>query len=186
MNRREAIKQTTVLMGSVLTPGLVGAVLDGCTVRKKLNWAPVFLTKDESVVAGQIAERIIPRTETPGALEVGVDQFIDTMLARVYSAEDGKTYKQGLEKIDRISKDLHQRKFINLNAEEKDEVLKKLEHSKEKVFSISKELTLIGYFTSEMGMKSNFEYRPIPGSYDPCISYAPGDKVWIGNQVFNK
>jgi len=185
MERREAIQRTALLMGTALTPGLATAILGGCAPKVELNWTSQFLSGEEAFVAGQIADRIIPRTETPGALDVGVDQYIDKMLLDVYSKEDGNSFREGIKKLNSSSKDHFGRKFTNLSPEEMDSMLKKFESEDERVFRISKELTLIGYFTSEEGMKSNFEYRPIPGGYEDCVDHKSGDKVWIGNHVFN-
>lgn len=185
MDRREAIQRTTLIMGTALTPGIATAILGGCTPKVELNWTPKFLSVEEADLAGQIADRIIPPTETPGALDVGVDQYIDRMLFEVYSEEDGSSYKQGLARINSRCKDEFGKNFVKLSHEEKDSILENFESENDRIFQLSKELTLIGYFTSEQGMKSNFEYRPIPGKYDDCVDYKPGDKVWIGNHVFN-
>ena len=185
MDRREAIQRTTLLIGTALTPGLATAILGGCTPKIELGWSPRFLSEEEAAITGQIADRIIPKTETPGALDVGVDQYIDGMLLDVYSEEDGNSFKEGIGKINKYSKEEFGNNFLKLEPEEVDSMLKKFESEKERVFQICKELTLIGYFTSEQGIKSNFEYRPIPGSYEPCLDYNSGDKVWIGNHVSN-
>lgn len=45
-------------------------------------------------------------------------------------------------------------------------------------FRMMKELTLLGYFTSEIGMTKAQRYAETPGKYDPCVPYKPGDKAW--------
>ena len=45
-------------------------------------------------------------------------------------------------------------------------------------FRMMKELTLLGYFTSEIGCKQAQRYAETPGKYDPCVPYKPGDKAW--------
>jgi len=45
-------------------------------------------------------------------------------------------------------------------------------------FRMMKELTLLGYFTSEIGCKQAQRYAETPGRYDPCVPYKPGDKAW--------
>jgi len=185
MNRRDALQRTALIMGTALTPALGSAILNGCVPDIELNWSPRFLTNKQALIAGQMADRIIPATDTPGALDVHVDQFIDYMLEEVYSTEDGGAYRTGIEKINRISKKELGKDFFELTNDKKDMLLLAFDSEDERVFQITKELTLIGYFTSEEGMKSNFEYRPIPGEYKDCVPNNPGDKVWIGNHVFN-
>jgi hypothetical protein len=48
-------------------------------------------------------------------------------------------------------------------------------------FRMMKELTLLGYFTSEIGMTKAQRYIESPGRYDPCVPYAPGEKSWAGH-----
>lgn len=45
-------------------------------------------------------------------------------------------------------------------------------------FSLMKELTLLGFFTSEPGATKALRYSAVPGKYDPCMPYAKGDKAW--------
>ena len=45
-------------------------------------------------------------------------------------------------------------------------------------FRMMKELTMLGYFTSEIGMTKAQRYAETPGKYDPCVPYKPGDKAW--------
>ncbi|HMC56825.1 MAG TPA: gluconate 2-dehydrogenase subunit 3 family protein [Gemmatimonadaceae bacterium] len=48
-------------------------------------------------------------------------------------------------------------------------------------FRMMKELTLLGYFTSEIGMTQAQRYIETPGRYDPCVPYAAGEKNWAGH-----
>jgi hypothetical protein len=45
-------------------------------------------------------------------------------------------------------------------------------------FRLLKELTLLGYFTSEIGYTQAMRYAETPGRFDPCITYTAGDKAW--------
>ena len=45
-------------------------------------------------------------------------------------------------------------------------------------FRMMKELALLGYFTSEIGYTQAMRYEESPGSYEPCVPYAPGEKAW--------
>ncbi len=48
-------------------------------------------------------------------------------------------------------------------------------------FKMMKELTLLGYFTSEIGATRAQRYIESPGRYDPCVPYAPGEKAWAAH-----
>lgn len=45
-------------------------------------------------------------------------------------------------------------------------------------YTMMKQLTLWGYFTSEIGMKQALRFLPIPGRYDGALPYKKGDKAW--------
>jgi hypothetical protein len=45
-------------------------------------------------------------------------------------------------------------------------------------FYMMKQLTMLGYFTSKIGMTQGLRYEPVPGRYDGCIPYKKGDKAW--------
>ena len=45
-------------------------------------------------------------------------------------------------------------------------------------FAIARDLTMLGYFTSEIGATQAYEYIQIPGRYDGCVDLKPGQKVW--------
>ncbi len=47
-------------------------------------------------------------------------------------------------------------------------------------FTLMKQLTLWGYFSSEEGMRRALHYVPVPGRYDACTDYKKGDKVIVG------
>jgi hypothetical protein len=41
-----------------------------------------------------------------------------------------------------------------------------------------KQLTMLGYFTSEVGSTQALRYVPVPGKYEGCIPYKKGDRAW--------
>jgi hypothetical protein len=48
-------------------------------------------------------------------------------------------------------------------------------------FRMMKELSLLGYFTSEIGCTQAQVYEEAPGRYDPCLPYTPGQKAWASH-----
>jgi gluconate 2-dehydrogenase gamma chain len=85
MDRREALKRTAWLMGGVVSAPAIVGILKGCTAKPTIDWKPVFLTEDQAALVTQVADVIIPKTDTPGAKDAGVPSFIDLMLKDVYS-----------------------------------------------------------------------------------------------------
>jgi len=100
MDRREAIKRTAWLMGGVVSAPAIMGVLKGCQSRPGIDFKPAFLNSDQATLVSQVAEIIIPKTDTPGAKEAGVPAFIDQMLNECYSEEDQKRFTGGLKAFD--------------------------------------------------------------------------------------
>ena len=80
------------------------------------------LTQDESETLELIAERIFPKTSTPGAVEIGAVNYIDIALAGDY-APFLALYRQGIRAINRYARAKFGRAFRSLNDELKDAVL---------------------------------------------------------------
>lgn len=205
MNRRNALNRVAVLMGGALSAPTIAAFLEGCTpADRSFSFS---LTDNYREIVAQIAEIIIPATDTPGAKEAGVGGFIETMLKDCYSEAQGRHFIKGLEKVEEKSKILGSA-FVNLPSEKQIEVVKAMESDgkseeeenkkavqidsetgKEKrdvpakdpvapFFKIMKELTLFGYFSSEIGMTQELDYVPIPGRYDGCTPLKEGQKAY--------
>ncbi|WP_341224738.1 gluconate 2-dehydrogenase subunit 3 family protein [uncultured Arcticibacterium sp.] len=206
MNRREALNRVAILMGGAVSAPTIMALMEGCTPKDTAS-TPFNLSADYQSLVAEIAEVIIPTTDTPGAKEAGVGPFIETMLRDCYSDAQGEHFKKGLEALESKSKELGG-SFVSLSNEQKTEVLKAMEaaastekeeakkvkeidpetgkvkddgKSAEKVtpfFNIMKELTLFGYFTSEIGATQELDYVPIPGRYEGCIPLKEGQKAY--------
>ena len=76
------------------------------------------------------------------------------------------------------------KEYLNLNNEEKNQLMSELkqeaiDHDKEpSFFLIARDLTILGYFSSEIGCTMAREYLPIPGKYDGNVEYKPSQKAW--------
>ncbi|TWV99461.1 gluconate 2-dehydrogenase subunit 3 family protein [Chitinophaga pinensis] len=189
MNRREAIRNVALLLGSAISASTLSA-LEGCNPKGPDNYA-LQAPETKSFLA-EVAETIIPETSTPGAKAAKVDEFIVVMLNDCYKPEDQKVVLEGLKKIDEASQKQFKKSFVDLSAEEKTTVLTAID--KERVdynkrdnkkegdpthyFQILKELTLTGYFTSEPGATKALRYVAVPGKYEGCIPYTKGEKAW--------
>ena len=84
------------------------------------------LTVDERKILAAIADRIFPRTETPGAVEIGALQYIELALVGDYAAL-ASLYRKGLRAVERLAKASFGRAFCLLSEAQKDEVLLKFE-----------------------------------------------------------
>jgi hypothetical protein len=189
MNRREAVRNVALLLGTALSASTLSA-LEGCNPKGPENY--VLKAPETRSLLAEVAETIIPKTDTPGAKEAKVEDFIVTMLNDCYKTTDQQVVLDGLKKIDAASEKQYKKPFMDISADQKTALLTEID--KERVaynkrdnkkegdpthyFQMLKELTLLGYFTSEPGATKALRYVPVPGKFEGCIPYKKGDKAW--------
>jgi gluconate 2-dehydrogenase gamma chain len=182
MTRREAIRRTAMMLGVAVTPSLLSGVM--CAqVSSPKSTAPAYLTAKQFETASAIAERILPKTDTPGAREVGVPAFIDLMYGQYMTPSEQRVFAAGLDEVEAGSTTANARSFSTSSPEQQDRLLTmiaKVAQGRENTFfHLMKELTLLGYFTSEPIGKNVLQYDPIPGRYDGCIPLSEvGNRAW--------
>lgn len=187
MNRREALARVAWIMGGTVIGGSL--FLEGCT-RRAANGVAYLFEPATIDFLGDIADTILPPTSSPGAKEAGVGEFIPVMVRDCYTESDQKTFLDGLDELEKMSNNQFGRKFQELSADERTELLvgidkeaKAYQQTKAAAdanhyFQLFKQLTLLGFFTSELGATQALRYVQIPGSYDGDYPYKKGDKAW--------
>ena len=187
MNRREALKRVSWLVGGTVSAPLATAVLSGCRTDPDTatDWSPQFLSADQDALVAEVAELIIPATNTPGAKDVMVNRLIDHLMATCYPEADQQRFVAGLAQLDADAEAAHGDRFVKLTPEQQTTILTQTEaqaSSEETLsfFPMMKELTLLGYFTSEPGATQALKYQLVYGRYDGCVPLeeATGGKAW--------
>lgn len=186
MDRRTALKRTALMMGGALSSSAIAGVLNGCTAKKQVDWKPVFLTEDQAAATAELAERIIPATDTPGAKDVGIPEFMDMMLNDVYTEEEQQHFVDGIAKLNQDSQSQYGEDFANLEPEQMDAIIQMqadavqgYEGQGKPFFLMAKELVMLGFYTSEIGATQVLQYAQVPGRYEGCISVEEaGGKTW--------
>ena len=197
MNRREALQQVAWLMGGVVSAPAILGVLSGCSPKSQpgATWKPVFLTEAQGAVVGEVAELMIPRTNTPGARDVGVPAFIDLMLRDAYPKEDQERFLDGLSALDADAKTAHGKGFMQLDSRQRMALLQKIHDTaaaEERTLDLPplklqrpfvlmmKELSMLGYFTSKVGATQVLQYVAVPGAFHGClpVAEAGNGKTW--------
>jgi hypothetical protein len=188
MNRRDALNRVALIFGGTIAGGT--AFLEGCKTADKKVAAGLPLSQENIAFLDEVAETIIPTTDTPGAKAAKVGAFMNTMVMDCYEEKDQQVFLEGLAKIDEACTKAHGHGFIKATPEQRKEILTALdkeqkEYSKSKkegdpnhYFALMKQLTLLGYFTSEIGATQALRYVAVPGRYEGCIPYKKGDKAW--------
>ena len=179
ITRRKALEMTSQWVGGMLSASIWTGVLSGCQASQEEGWKPQFLSPEEALTASNLADVIIPKTDTPGAKEALVHRFIDEMLVGYCKAPEQQVIRSGLL-------DLQKRSFHRLDAEDQMSIVQQLadeatraSEPSETFFFLMRSMTLLGYFTSEVGAQQALNYDPIPGAYEGCIPvHKYGGKVW--------
>lgn len=193
ISRREAILRVSAMLGGVALVGQ-SAMLAGCaaqpTGERSASTSSSLFKQGDITLLDEIAETILPETSTPGARAARVGPFIAMMVIDTYYEDDQQIVRDGLNSLQTLclrSYGAHfqiitaaQRLTVveNLDAEQHFYMQTREEGAPAHYFRMLKELTLLGYFTSEIGYKQAMRYTETPGRYDPCAPYAPGDKSW--------
>ena len=126
MDRREALKRTAWIMGGAVSAPAIMGILKGCAAKPTIDWKPVFLSSDQGALVSQLAEIIIPKTDTPGAKDVGVPGFIDQIIKECYKKEDQDKFLSELKAFDDEAKKEYGDPFIELDAEQQAAFVKKV------------------------------------------------------------
>lgn len=187
MNRRELLKMITAVTGTAMIGGTVvgGSVgLSGCTTA---SLTPISLTSVDIALLDEIAETIMPRTDTPGAKDAQVGKFMAVYVPDCYTLEEQAIFYQGLSSLEAQSYKVYGRSFMVLTPEERTAFIAKLDQEARAVvvngtgphyFTMMKQLTLFSFFTSEAGATQVLRHVPIPGRFDGALPYKSGDRAW--------
>ena len=196
MQRREALK---LLAGAAALPLLSrDAFALFQQVHDQLTSSPALKTLNphQDATVTTIAEIIIPQTETPGAKAARVNEFIDVILTDWYDEQERSIFLKGLSDIDAHTRDQFGRDFLDCSPKQQVEIVTELDEALAKIregivpgarrhirlkpeeknfFYMTKQLTLIGYYTSEAGSEEELHYEIIPASHAGCTTIEKPD-----------
>jgi hypothetical protein len=190
MERREALRLLATGLALQLTPlNRLAALQEARAVLGEKTGLRTLDSQQNATVTA-IADMIIPRTETPGAADVGVPQFIDLILTEWYSEEERDRFLKGLSAVDSRTQSLFGKTFVDCSAQHRAEILAELgEQMTEEAEAIRdhprpyrgslptpgnnfyymiRSLTLTGYYTSKEGATRELGFQVIPDHQDSC------------------
>ncbi|MBC6989563.1 MULTISPECIES: gluconate 2-dehydrogenase subunit 3 family protein [Hymenobacter] len=199
MNRRDALARVAILMGGTV----IGAdyFLSSCsspTKEKTKEGKEVaktsdkpFLNQDQVRLMDEVADTILPTTaKSPGAKAAQVGSFMAVMVRDCYTPADQKIFLNGITQLDKDCKKQTGKTFLEctpaqrttfltaLDKEQKEFTANQRKDDPSHYFRMMKQLTLLGYFTSEVGATKALRYLPVPGRYDGDVPYKKGDRAW--------
>jgi hypothetical protein len=143
--------------------------------------APVFTAQQRALMTA-LSERVMPTTDTPGAIAAGVPEFIEKLLADWAMPADRVPILAGLDAVEARSQADYGVAAAMATTEQQDALLTLAMENQlpggGEFFDKFRQLVITGYFTSEVGIKQERHYLPIPGRFDGAYPYAPGTKVF--------
>jgi hypothetical protein len=201
MDRRDLLKQIALLTGGAMIGGEL--FLTGC---KSGATADAGFTAANISLLDEIAETIIPATNTPGAKAAKVGEFMKLFVTDCYTATDQAAFAKGMVTLQDACQKMHNKSFMDCDATQRKDFLislekeakvfnealnkpseakaetKKEEKPEEKVsahyYTMMKQLTLFGFFTSKTGATETLRHVAVPGRYDGALPYKKGDRAW--------
>ncbi len=171
MNRRDLLAlMGTSVTASFLQPLSATERLDlGARLQLEIGTASSLSAGSREVVA-RVADLVLPRTETPGALDVRVPEFVDLLMTKWYSATERADFEKGITDLDKRAGG-----FVAKPEAAQVAFLTTLDGQKgakgtaEDAFSTLKWLTIYGYFTSRQVQREVLKTVIMPGRFDGCV-----------------
>jgi hypothetical protein len=188
MKRRKAI-------GTILVAGGATAIGFG-----GYKWFSLTKTPDRNYLLSRktlledLAETIIPATDTPGAKEAGAMEFMMNLLVECTDSKTLNRFVIGLQDLEEYTRSRYHHEFSECSVLEKESILHYFDQHRsanksliEKVkdrytgydfFEVLKKYAVYGYCISEKGAGSGMRYIAVPGKYLSCIPLKPNQKAW--------
>ncbi len=180
--------------GAIMAPTLL-SLLQSCQSQPRIDWQPEFFTTEEALLMSSLVDTILPRTETPGALDVKVDVFLDKVFAKTFDEESQVNIRSQMADFNQSCEQKYGDSFSDLSKEDKVEVLKSAEENSPKFngsvwgtavgtqkpvgfYRSIKSMTIWAYFTSEEIGKNVLNYDPIPQEYEGCKPLSEVGNRW--------
>lgn len=140
--------------------------------------AELFSETEKHAVAA-LSEIIIPTTDTPGAIAAGVPDYIEFMLSEWHDKDERTRFLIGIKQVAAYAQISTDKEFAELDQATQTEIVQRMHDGGMPVmkdggqafFEHIKQLTLAGYYTSEIGMTVERIYLPVPGRFDGAYPY---------------
>lgn len=210
MKRREILRYATYATGFAVSAPIASAFFTSCKTDAEIKdpaYAPAFFTAAEFAYLSKMADTMLPSDGTPGAVEVGVPQMMDKMIANVYNKENQDKAREGLsllmKKMDGDNEggfaamdndkalaylqeqDMHYKTFkaeVQMSGEDvpTEEAVEMEEASAKDAYFTLKSMIIGSYFNTEEVATTMLAYDPVPGEYIPCgdLQELTGGKAW--------
>ena len=201
MERRDLLKMIMASTGFAMIGGNAFAY----ELKSQVPLSATQFTPDDVILFNEVAEVILPRTDTPGAKDANVGLIALVLANDCYTNSQRKAFSDGLKQLNSLSQQEYGKPFLLLDDKQKlafvkqlDQQAKDFNHSikmyyvgtspfeRDAVdadpvphfFTLIKQLTLFCFFTSKVGATKVLRFEAIPGTYNGALEYKKGDRAW--------
>lgn len=202
MQRRDLLKMIAAATGMTFVGGDVWAAgLDKTAANSQISapsnntlFSTALFSPAAITLLDEIAETILPRTETPGAKDALCGQQMAVMVQDCYDNNQQQLFLDGLKSLQQSSLQAYQREFLQLTVAQRSSLLSQLDkdaraHNSRQLqgehasaaphyFTLLKQLTIFVFFTSKVAATEVLRYVAVPGHYDGAFPYKKGDRAW--------
>lgn len=190
MNRRDLLKMIAAATGMAVVAG--DLLAQGLTVSDKVAVEALFSKADISLL-DEVAETILPRTDTPGAKDSGAGTQMAAIISNCFDQSQRTLVKDGLLALQALCLHRFKQNFQALTAEQKHQLLTELDTEaktqlataqQNKVapqphyFTVLKQQSIFAFFTSKVGATEVLRHVAVPGRWDGDYPYKKGDRAW--------
>lgn len=191
IDRRTALAGVVAMFGTSLyapiarAAGVAQATAPGNGMGPPISEGPpsvAVFTPAQRALMTALSERVLPTTDTPGAIAAGVPAFIEKLLADWALPADRVPILAGLDAIEARSGQDYKTAAAQATPDQQDALLTLAMNGQlpggTTFFEAFRQLVITGYYTSEIGITQEREYLPVPGEYNGAFPYSQVNKVY--------
>jgi len=152
------------------------------------DFKPSFFNDYQFDLITHLSERILPKTDTPGAIDAGVHIHLDQYAKDNFTKKEQQLFVKGLNELEEKSQSKYKTKFVDLKPEDQDALLLAMHNHAEAVmkkdpkaklfYPALKGAVVYSFASSEIGATQFFKYDPVPGKYIGCVDYEEVGGIW--------
>jgi hypothetical protein len=185
LSRRQVLAHSLAWLGTAMTVTQWQSLSEAAAAHPESD--ALFLDRRRFATLTAAVDTLVPRTDTPGALDANVHRFIDRLLAEWAAPERQAEWFDGLAEFDGLAQAAGADSFAGSTGEQQLALLQSLDDAayadggSHGFYPAFKKLVLFAYYSSEAGATKELRYQRLPGEYRPCLPFTANDRPWFWN-----